>query len=53
MCVPVSVATKGASGCVGICRVWPQVIGMIVLAGIVVWNFAAGRLKALKAKKSA
>ena len=49
MCVPVSVATKGAvGGCTGLCRVWPQVIGMIVLAGIAVWNFAAGRLKVKK-----
>lgn len=48
MCVPVSVATKGAAGCTGICRVWPQVIGMVILAGIAVWNFVAARLKGKK-----
>ena len=40
MCVPVSVVTGGAvSGCTGICRVWPQAIGLIALVGILVWNF--------------
>ena len=40
MCAPVSVATQGASGgCVGVCQVWPQITGMVVLASVLVWNF--------------
>jgi len=49
MCVPVSVATKGAvGGCTGICRIWPQVVGMIALAGIAAWNFIAARARGKK-----
>jgi len=40
MCVPVSVVTGGAvSGCTGICRVWPQTIGLVALVGVLIWNF--------------
>lgn len=40
MCVPVSVVTGGTvSGCQGICQVWPQVTGLIVLVGALIWNF--------------
>ena len=40
MCAPVSVVTGGAvSGCTGICRVWPQIIGLVALVGVLVWNF--------------
>jgi len=51
MCVPVTVATKGqVTGCTGLCRVWPQVIGMVTLAAVFAWNFVTGR-KAKKATK--
>jgi hypothetical protein len=40
MCVPVSVVTVGmVSGCTGICRVWPQIAGLVALVGVLVWNF--------------
>ena len=40
MCVPVSVVTGGTvSGCTGICQVWPQVIGLVALGGVLTWNF--------------
>jgi hypothetical protein len=40
MCVPVSVVTGGTvSGCTGICRVWPQIAGLVALVGLLVWNF--------------
>ena len=49
MCAPVSVATHGASGgCVGICQVWPQVIGLVALGGVLVWNFRRPISKLLK-----
>ncbi len=48
MCVPVSVVTGGAvSGCTGICRVWPQVIGVVAAAGVLVWNLVKGWRKGL------
>ncbi len=40
MCVPISVVTGGAvNSCTGICRVWPQVTGLLALVGVLVWNF--------------
>jgi hypothetical protein len=39
MCSPISVVTGGTvSGCTGICRVWPQTIGLVVLVGVLIWN---------------
>ncbi len=46
MCVPVSVITKSAvsSGAVGyLTSIMPQIIGMIVLAVTLVWNFASNK----------
>jgi len=35
MCVPVSVVTGGTvSGCTGICRVWPQIGGLVARRSI-------------------
>ena len=46
MCVPVSVVTGGTvNGCTGICRVWPQTIGLIALVGVLIWNFRGSRGK--------
>lgn len=43
MCAPISVFTKGAaSGCTGVCRIWPQIIGLVALVGLFVWNFVKG-----------
>ena len=40
MCAPVTVTTGGASGgCVGVCQVVPQIIGLSALAGVLLWNF--------------
>ena len=40
MCMPVTVATGGkVNGCVGICKVWPQIIGLAGLGGVLIWNF--------------
>jgi len=43
MCVPVSVVTGGSvSGCQGICNIWPQISGMVILCAGLVWNFTRG-----------
>ena len=40
MCVPISVVMGGVvNSCTGICRVWPQVTGLVALVGVLVWNF--------------
>lgn len=40
MCAPVTVTTGGASGgCTGICQVIPQITGLSVLVGVLIWNF--------------
>jgi hypothetical protein len=40
MCAPVSVVTGGTvSSCIGICRVWPQITGLVALVSVIVWNF--------------
>lgn len=42
MCAPVSVVTGGhVSGCTGICQVWPQVVGLVILAGGFIWSFTS------------
>jgi hypothetical protein len=40
MCSPISVVTGGTVnvGCTGICQVWPQTIGLIALAGVLIWS---------------
>ena len=46
MCMPVSVATGGkVNGCVGLCKVWPQVVGMVVLSGGLIWSVSTGWVK--------
>ena len=40
MCAPVTVATGGVvSGCQGVCQVWPHITGLVVLVGVLIWNF--------------
>lgn len=39
MCSPVSVVSGGkVNSCVGICQVWPYIIGMTGLGGVLAWN---------------
>ncbi|MCD6272586.1 MAG: hypothetical protein J7K30_07005 [Deltaproteobacteria bacterium] len=53
MCVPVSVITGGTvSGCQGICSIWPQISGIVVLCGGLVWNFTRGFIVQDKQKKT-
>ena len=55
MCVPISVLTTGtpSSGCLGICRIWPQIIGLIVTTGVLIWNFTRSMGKELRSEKEA
>jgi hypothetical protein len=53
MCVPISVLTTGtpSGGCLGICRVWPQIVGLIVTTGVLIWNFTRSMGKELSSEK--
>jgi hypothetical protein len=55
MCVPISVLTTGtlSGGCQGICRFWPQIIGLIVVTGVLIWNFTRSMGKKLNSEKEA
>ncbi len=55
MCVPISVLTTGtpSGGCLGICRIWPQIIGLIATAGVLIWNFTRSMGKKLTSEKEA
>lgn len=53
MCVPASVVTGGSvSGCQGICQVWPQIIGLVAVGGVLLWNFRSVIGKGLGIKKA-
>ncbi|MCK4390265.1 MAG: hypothetical protein KAV83_08530 [Desulfobacterales bacterium] len=53
MCVPVSGLTTGtpSGGCQGICRVWPQIIGLLITTGVLIWNFTRSLGKKLSSEK--
>ena len=55
MCVPISVLTTGtpSGGCLGICRVWPQIIGLLITVGVLIWNFTRFRGKKMISEKEA
>jgi len=53
MCAPITVATGGSSGgCTGICQVTPQIIGLVGLFGVLVWNFRSVISKSLGLRKA-
>ena len=53
MCVPISVLTTGtpSGGCLGICRIWPQIVGLLITAGVLIWNFTQSMGKKITSEK--